>query len=523
MRIVISLTSACLFVFLAGFNLWSMLTGQGTSARSARFWTQAHRVAGYLFIALFAIFTYFMFLRVKGWQDEFSPRLLLHISLALSLAPLLLVKVLVARYQKASRALLSVLGISIFTAAFTLVALNVAAHFLRVAAPGKVPRGESAVFVVVVLIMAAIALFGRGLRSESMSSGKTLSLDTGPAQNASTQRESLTLTLARVEPQTHDAKTLRFLLPPNATLAARPGQFLTFQWTIDGKLVPRSYSISSSPTQAGYIDITPKRVANGRVSQFLNDHAHPGLTVKAQGPYGRFCFDPARDKRIVLIAGGSGITPMMAILHYIDDLCIPVDSTLVYCVRTERDLIFRTDLEALQARSRNFRYVPVLSQPGSDWTGWKGRLRSEILDREIQRTMESTFFLCGPSAFMEHSHALLRDMAVDPSRILRESFGSAVSTDKTSVLQPGLLKLDFARSSVACTISPDKTVLESSENNGVLIPSGCRQGSCGTCATRLLKGNVHMEYAEALNDDLRAQGYILPCVSRPLSDITLDA
>lgn len=523
MRIVISLTSACLFVFLAGFNLWSMLTGHGTTARSARFWTQAHRVAGYLFIALFAIFTYFMFLRVKGWQDEFSPRLLLHISLALSLAPLLLVKVLVARYQKASRALLSVLGISIFTAAFTLVALNVAAHFLRVAAPGKVPRGESAVFVVVVLIMAAIALFGRGLRSESMSSGKTLSLDTGPAQNASTQRESLTLTLARVEPQTHDAKTLRFLLPPNATLAARPGQFLTFQWTIDGKLVPRSYSISSSPTQAGYIDITPKRVANGRVSQFLNDHAHPGLTVKAQGPYGRFCFDPARDKRIVLIAGGSGITPMMAILHYIDDLCIPVDSTLVYCVRTERDLIFRTDLEALQARSRNFRYVPVLSQPGSDWTGWKGRLRSEILDREIQRTMESTFFLCGPSAFMEHSHALLRDMAVDPSRILRESFGSAVSTDKTSVLQPGLLKLDFARSSVACTISPDKTVLESSENNGVLIPSGCRRGSCGTCATRLLKGNVHMEYAEALNDDLRAQGYILPCVSRPLSDITLDA
>jgi ferredoxin len=76
---------------------------------------------------------------------------------------------------------------------------------------------------------------------------------------------------------------------------------------------------------------------------------------------------------------------------------------------------------------------------------------------------------------------------------------------------------------LAFNISSDETVLEGAEKNGVLMPSGCRQGNCGTCATKLVSGNVQMEAADALNDELRSKGFILPCVSRPLSDITLDA
>lgn len=80
----------------------------------------------------------------------------------------------------------------------------------------------------------------------------------------------------------------------------------------------------------------------------------------------------------------------------------------------------------------------------------------------------------------------------------------------------------LARSAVAFQVSPEETLLESSERNGVLMPSGCRQGS-GTCATRLLRGRVKMENEEALNDEMRSQGYILPCVTRALEDVTLDA
>ena len=88
---------------------------------------------------------------------------------------------------------------------------------------------------------------------------------------------------------------------------ARPGQFLTFTFLFDGKKMVRSYSICSSPAVSGYIEITPKRVENGCASVFLNDGAVPGMTVEASGPFGDFCFDESKQKRIVLIAGGSGI------------------------------------------------------------------------------------------------------------------------------------------------------------------------------------------------------------------------
>jgi len=508
---------AGLFVFLAGFNVWNMLTNPTMSTRRSRLWTQIHRVAGYAFIALFVILCYFMFLRVKGWSDELPARLILHMVLALSLAPLLLVKVIVARYQKAARDLLMALGIGIFTIAFSLVALNLSVHYLRAASTGKVPVGTSTTVIVLVLISAAIAFFAK---AQTKSKFLTLNKSAGKLNN---QDEPLNLTLARIESQTHDAKTFRFLLPRGRTLPTRPGQFLTFDWMIDGKLVTRSYSICSSPLQTAYIEITPKRIQNGRVSRFLNDRAKVGLTVKARGPYGRFCFEESKHERIVLIAGGSGITPMIAMLRYIDDLCIPVNVTLIYCVRTEHDVFFNNDIAALQCRLSKFRYVPVLSQPSSDWTGWRGHLRREILEREVEKPLESTFFLCGPPAFMELSRTLLKEMSVESSKILQESFGGAVAGERNSAATGGSLEITFSRSGVSYVASPDETLLESAEKNGLLIPSGCRQGVCGTCATRLLRGKVQMDAEEALNDELRSEGFILPCVSRPLSDLTLDA
>jgi len=214
---------------------------------------------------------------------------------------------------------------------------------------------------------------------------------------------------------------------------------------------------------------------------------------------------------------------MIAMLRYIDDLCIPVNVILVYCARAQEDVFFNNDLTALKDRLSKFRYVLVLSQPSSDWTGWRGHLRREILEREVEKALESTFFLCGPPAFMELSRTLLKEMSVESSRILQESFGGAVAGERDSAATGGPLEIKFSRSGVSYSVSPDETLLESAEKNGLLIPSGCRQGVCGTCATRLLRGKVQMDAEEALNDELRSEGFILPCVSRPLSDITLDA
>jgi 3-phenylpropionate/trans-cinnamate dioxygenase ferredoxin reductase subunit len=516
----ISLGLACLFVFLAGFNVWNRVGSRGTSAHEKQLWATLHRLAGYAFIALFGIFVYFMLLRLKGLPDELPPRLILHMGLALVLAPLLVVKVLVARYQKADRGLLMGLGVGIFAIAFTLVALNFFVHYLRQASSDKVPAGMSAGVVALVLLSTSIAYVRKGQPLRPISSAGRAATK-APAQEASSRDQPLTLTLARIQPQTPHAKTLRFLVPRSQRILARPGQFLTFEWLIDGKTVTRSYSICSSPTQSGYVEITAKRVENGRVSQFLNDSARVGMTVTARGPYGRFCFEEEKHKRVVLIAGGSGVTPLMSMLRYIDDLSIPVDATLIYCVRGEEELFFKSELGELQ--SRGSRVVLVLSRPTSHWAGWTGRLRREILEREVEKPRESTFFLCGPPPFMELGRSLLAEMGVAPSQLLQESFGGAVAGQEVRPAAAGSLEITFSRSAAVCKAGPDHTVLESAESHGVLIPSGCRMGICGTCATKLLSGRVQMACEEALNDEMRSEGFILPCVSRPLGDVTLDA
>ena len=523
MRATISIPLAAFFVLLATFNVWSMLSSHSGSKVPARWWGVLHRAAGYTFIALFAFFSYFMLLRIKGSPDELSPRIVLHMALALSLAPLLAVKVIAVRSRKASHALLCAVGITIYAVAFTLVTINVAVHFLRNASAEKVPLSISLIFVFAVLLVAGLALASKHRGREPDSNGKAISSLEQARKNPAAERDPLTLTLARRERQSHDTTVLRFLLPPGRRLEARPGQFLTFEWFIDGKTIHRSYSICSSPTQSAHIEIMPKRMPNGRASQFLNDRATPGLMVKARGPYGQFYFDQNKHDRIALIAGGSGITPMMSILRYIRDLCIPSPCTLIYCVRSENDLAFNAELLALAGQMNDFRYAPVVSTAGQDWMGRSGRLRREILEEEISKPLECTYFLCGPTGFMKHARTLLEEMSVHSSQILKESFGEQVANEERRAAELKSVNVTFARSALTIASSPDRTLLETAEANGIPIPFGCRQGDCHTCMTRLLQGNIHVVRDEPLEDDLQLQGFVLPCVSRPLNDVTLDA
>jgi ferredoxin-NADP reductase len=141
-----------------------------------------------------------------------------------------------------------------------------------------------------------------------------------------------------------------------------------------------------------------------------------GLEVKAHGPFGQFCFDERKHKRIILLAGGSGITPMIAMLRYIDDLCIPTDATLIYCVRFQKDVLFAAEIEDLQERLQSLRYVLVLSQPETGWNGPRGRLTKELLNDTIERPGEAFFFVCGPAPFMSTFRSCSRRWAFRPPR-----------------------------------------------------------------------------------------------------------
>jgi ferredoxin-NADP reductase len=341
---------------------------------------------------------------------------------------------------------------------------------------------------------------------------------------ASSPSGPLILRLASVTMQTSDSKTLRFIVPNDRKLNARPGQFLTFSFLFDGKKVVRSYSICSSPARSGYVEITTKRVSQGCVSLFLNDRASVGMTVEANGPFGQFCFDENKHRNVVLIAAGSGITPMMAMLRYMDDLCVQTTVTLLYCVRTRRDIIFESELEQLRSREK-LQYHVVLSEPHTEWSGPRGHINRAFIEDTVKDLTACDFFLCGPPPFMDASRAILTDLGVKPARIMQESFGSAVpktaQADRAASEQGAVV--EFGRSGKTCTVRGGQTLLEAAEEQGVGIPSSCRQGQCGTCKTKLLAGNVRMDAEEGLDPYWREQGFVLTCVGHADGPVKLDA
>jgi ferredoxin-NADP reductase len=333
----------------------------------------------------------------------------------------------------------------------------------------------------------------------------------------------LILKLASITQQTPDAKTLRFVLPDGRKVHARPGQFLTFSFLFDGKKVVRSYSICSSAARSGYIEITPKRIDSGTASVFLNDRAALGMTVEAHGPFGQFYLDENRHRKIVLLAAGSGITPMLAMLRYIDDLCLGISVTLLYCVRTGGDIIFERELLQLQSRLPDFRYHLLLSRPHPEWSGPSGRISREFIESTIGDLRDRDFFLCGPSSFMESGRGILMSLGVVAERIMQESFGGPAPTNAGVSSSGTGAEVEFVRSGKTCVVRGGQTLLEVAEEHGVGIPFSCRQGQCGTCKTRLLDGNVRMDADAGLDPDSRAKGFVLTCVGHADGPVKLDA
>ena len=488
-----------------------------------------HRVGGYLFVILFCIMAYSMSQKLTGLgiTGHLPTYLVFHIVLVLVLAPLLSLKIFMARRHRQSHSSLKALGVLIFLVSFVLVAIPALSEILRSANPGSLGSRLATGLVVAVCLIQCGLVFTKRINwrvSRKMLGVPEISTPATPLSERESDKSLITLLLTQVEQQTHDARTLRFKILKERRLCAKPGQFLTFQWTINGQRVPGSYTISSSPTHEDYVEITAKRMENGRVSVFLNERAKPGLEVEASGPYGRFYFDETYHKSIVLIAAGSGITPMMSMLSYIDDLKLMNPVTLLYCVRTDEDIIFRNELVRLGKSLPNFKYEVCLSRPGPAWNGRSGRVTEEFVSQHMTDLDSPTFFLCGPRGFMDNAHQILSSLGINEDRILQESFGEGKSpTEYVPAEGRTVERVVFIHSDKVCQVPAGCTLLEVAEKNGVQIPYGCRLGLCGTCSTRVLSGTVQMDVEDGLTTEQKNAGYVLPCVSRVKGTVVVAA
>ena len=207
------------------------------------------------------------------------------------------------------------------------------------------------------------------------------------------------------------------------------GQYLTFRFDdIAEKPLVRSYTMSSSPLQLNSSAFTVKRVEKGLISNWLCDKVKVGTILRARGPIGKFCWDPAQDKpHLFMVAGGSGVTPFVSIMREFAGRCgtpgAPERMTLLVSYRSKEDLILWKDLEAIN-NSPNCKVLTTLSREDLTAEGFLyGRINEAMLKKVVGADFDGTTFMtCGPEVIMDLTVATCRAAGVADAQIKTESF-----------------------------------------------------------------------------------------------------
>ncbi|MEZ4367545.1 MAG: ferric reductase-like transmembrane domain-containing protein [Kofleriaceae bacterium] len=219
------------------------------------------------------------------------------------------------------------------------------------------------------------------------------------------------LRVAAIFDESADVRTFRLTAEDGGPLPFdyQAGQYLNLVLIIGEHRVRRSYTIASSPTRRDYCEVTIKRKADGWVSGHLHDTLAVGSTLQVAAPAGRFVFAGDADvPRIVLLAGGVGITPMMSMIRSLTDRAWPGHIHLLYAVRTGGDVVFAEELRYLAARFPNLHVCVTISGDDDAWTGDRGYISAELLRREVPELTSAPIWLCGPQPMM--------DAVTDPAR-----------------------------------------------------------------------------------------------------------
>lgn len=371
----------------------------------------------------------------------------------------------------------------------------------------------------------------------------------------------LAVRVADIVEESPDAKTFRLVGVEPTLFDYKPGQFIQLTVEIDGKEVKRSYSISSSPSRPHALELTIKRVPDGLVSNWMNDAVKLGDRLRIKGPSGKFTFVDNRAPKVLLLAAGSGVTPIMSMSRWIVDTAEEVDVVLLYSARSPSDLIFRRELELLASRHGAFRVYMTITQGCRNtetWTGLTGRNSCDMLRLVCPDLLERKVFMCGPKPFADSVKEQLAELGFALDNMHTESFGgrppkpkgdggpppAAVATPpapksaapapapkpapakkapKAAAPSPPGHSVTFKTSGVAVVCDGKTSLLEVAEEHDVSIDSSCRAGTCLTCKVRCLSGEIDMDDGTDLEEAERAAGWILACSSRAKSDVVIEA
>lgn len=221
-----------------------------------------------------------------------------------------------------------------------------------------------------------------------------------------------------IVPRTYNVRSFRF--PRPETLSYMAGQFLIATIKAeDGKELSKPVSISSSPTEKGHIEFT-KKLSESEFSTALK-LLKEGDWARIDAPYGKFTFEGEHEK-IGLLGGGIGITPFMSMCRYCTDKRLNTKITLLYGNRSESDIVFRKEFEAMQKQNVNLKVVFTVTEPSSAWKGATGFVNAELVKKEIPDYKETIFYTCGPPAMVEATEKLIEALGLPKTQLKREYF-----------------------------------------------------------------------------------------------------
>jgi ring-1,2-phenylacetyl-CoA epoxidase subunit PaaE len=341
-----------------------------------------------------------------------------------------------------------------------------------------------------------------------------------------------TLTVASVEPLCDDAVAVSFEVPEGLRPAYdfEAGQSLTLRRIIDGEDHRRDYSICARVGDRPRVGV--RLIPGGRFSEWLVNEVRPGDEIEVQTPRGSFRARPDGGRHL-LVAAGSGITPMLSIASTV--LTHPQSRvTLLYGNRTTSSVMFAEELADLKNRyGARFELVHVLSREPRDVELFSGRLSADRLRRLLTLLVPLAavdhVWLCGPFEMITGAREVLEELEVPADRVHAELF--FVDEPPPELLRPEVAPTGETSSVTVVldggsTTNPqprDQSILDAAQRTRADLPFACKGGVCGTCRAHLSSGEADMRRNYALDDDEVARGFVLTCQTYPVSEeLTVD-
>ena len=337
------------------------------------------------------------------------------------------------------------------------------------------------------------------------------------------------LRVSSVDRLCEDAAAVTFDVPDELADLFRfsPGQSLTIRRRVDGHEERRQYSICAAVGAAPRVGV--RVVPEGMFSQWLVEQVSPGDEIEVQTPSGTFGPDPDQGGRHVLVAAGSGITPVLSIASSL--LANPeAEVTLLYGNRRASTVMFTDEVADLKDRfPARFEVIHVLSREPREAELFSGRLDADRMRRILTALVPVAdvdgFWLCGPFPMIESARDVLRELDVPAEKVHRELFfvddvppPPVEHTEAGTDGPASRVTLTLDGRTTELSLPRDRPVLDAAQETRADLPYACKGGVCGTCRAKVVRGEVQMRRNYALEDDELAAGYVLTCQSLPVSD-----